>query len=145
MNSFSQTGTILVGNGVYYTFGGDNSVNNTDTINLSGGTLSSGLTTGYTDTLGMIKLSASSTINLGSASHKQVFSNSRIPDWAFDAQNFLKITGWVGNYGNSKTQGKIYVGTNATDTLTSQQLQRFHLKEKELVQCCYQLVNWCLL
>jgi hypothetical protein len=130
MNSFSQTGTISVGNGVYYTLGGDNSVNNTDTINLSGGTLSSGLTTGYTDTLGILKLSARSTINLGSGSHKLVFSNSKIPDWAFDAQYILKITGWVGNYGNSGTQGKIYVGTNATDGLTAQQLAKISFEGK---------------
>jgi hypothetical protein len=131
INSYSQTGTISIGSGVYYTLGGDNSVNNTDTINLSGGTLSSGLTIGYTDTLGTLKLSARSIIKLGTGTDgKLVFSNSKDINWEADPQYILKIQGWVGNYGNSGTQGKIFVGTNATDGLSAQQLAKISFEGK---------------
>ena len=88
-------------------------------ISLGGGTLSSGASAGFSETMGTLALTANSTIALGTGNHSLTFANSSAVSWT--AATTLTITGWTGTVGASGTAGKIFVG-NTTGTLTSGQL-----------------------
>jgi len=90
-------------------------------VTFTGGTLSTGATTGFsngassTNNMGTITLSASSTIALGTGNHSLYFSGA-----SFTAGQTLTISGWAGSPGASGTGGKIFIGNSAS--LTSGQL-----------------------
>ncbi|HPB24178.1 MAG TPA: choice-of-anchor D domain-containing protein [Bacteroidales bacterium] len=92
-------------------------------ITLNGGTLSTGATTGFSETAGTLNLNASttSTIALGTGDHTLTFANSSgLSPWGAGAS--LVITGWNGVAGQSNTGGgKIVVGVGG---LTAQQLAK---------------------
>jgi len=87
------------------------------TIILNGGTLKTGATTGFSETVGILNLSNSSTIALGTGVHSLSFANSISVTWNGTT---LTITGWTGEAGVSGTAGKIFVGTDATGLTTDQ-------------------------
>lgn len=92
-------------------------------IDLNGGKLStSGIVASRTITnSSTLKLSASSSIDLGSNSHTISFAASNGVTWT-TAQT-LTINGWTGVIGTSGTAGKIFVGT-ANTHLTAAQLDQ---------------------
>lgn len=88
---------------------------------LNGGTLSTaGIAVNRTITSSnTLRLDASSTINLGNVNHSISFSASNAVAWNSAAE--LTITDWTGTAGTSGTNGKIFVGSNASG-LTATQL-----------------------
>ena len=78
-------------------------------INLNGGTLRSGTASGFTEILGVLNLTANSTIALGTADHSLTFSAAG-RDWT---NLTLTIVGWKGTALNSGTEGKVFF----TDTV----------------------------
>jgi bacillolysin len=89
-------------------------------ITLTGGTLSTGAAVGYSETIGAVTLSATSTIALGTGVHTLTIANSSGATWgAFT----LNITGWTGLGGASgtATAGKIMIGVGG---LTAGQLAK---------------------
>ena len=116
-NTFSSAldiyaGTIQLGN---------NDVIPQIPVSLSGGTLSTGLTAGYNETIVGLGLYNNSVIHLGTGSHSLNITASN--GVYFDAGVTLTITGWIGTPGSSGTEGKIYFGTSA-GTLTAAQLSQ---------------------
>src|SRR5207237_484872 len=68
----------------------NNVLPNSGTINLNGGTLSTGATVGFSDLVGSLQLSASSTLALGTGPHSITFDGiSGTPT------GVLTITGWT--------------------------------------------------
>ena len=95
-----DTLTTLLPNNAYI-----NSIRN---LNLNGGTLASGATTGFTNTFGTLTLLKSSDINLGTGLHTIKFDSSSNITWTPTAK--LTINGWQGVVGGEGTAGKVYVG-----------------------------------
>jgi autotransporter-associated beta strand protein len=87
--------------------GAANAIPNSSNITLGGGTLSTGATTGFSETAGTLTLSVNSTIALGTGSHTLTFANSSGISWG---TRTLTITGWTGSVGTSGTAGQIFVG-----------------------------------
>ncbi len=96
---------------------------NSSTINLllNGGTLQSGVSTGYSNLFGTITLSKNSMINLGSGSHTITFSASSAASWT--TGKMLTISGWTGVKGLSGTAGKVFIGSNNTGVTSAQLAQ----------------------
>ena len=111
--SNDYTGTTTISAGTLELGGADVIPNNAMT--LSGGTLSTGSSTGYNETIGVLTLSSSSTISFGSGSHTLTFSASNVPAWS----GTLTISNWT------STGAKLYFGTNGSG-LTSTQLNNIN-------------------
>ena len=76
-------------------------------VTLNGGTLKTGAATGFSETVGTLNLSASSTIALGTGSHTLTFAASNGVSWT--GATTLTITGWAGGYnGSIGTSGRIF-------------------------------------
>ena len=90
--------------------GGADRISNSSKLVLNGGTFRSGATTGNSETMGTIQLTANSTIALGTGSHTLTFSASNGEAWT--AGRTLTITGWTGTAGATGTAGKIFVGSS---------------------------------
>jgi fibronectin-binding autotransporter adhesin len=104
-NTYTGTTTISAGE---IELGAANVIPN-NPVTLNGGTLSTGLTKGFSETIGAMTLSATSTIALGTGVHTITIANSSAATWgAF----ILNITGWtgLGGAGGTATAGKIMVG-----------------------------------
>ena len=116
-NTYSGSTTIYAGTLV---LGASGVIPNGSQIILSGGTLSTGTTVGYTETAGTLDLDANSTINLGTGSHTLTFADSHLQNWFTAGPTYytLTITGW-----NKTSSGRLFVGTDATG-LTAQQLSQ---------------------
>ena len=118
----SYTGATTINAGILQLSSADR-INNSSAVVLGGGTFSTGASTGNSETVGTLNLSAStaSTIALGTGSHTLTFANSSIlSPWGTSAT--LNITGWNGTAGQSNTTGgKIIVGVGG---LTSNQLAK---------------------
>lgn len=95
-------------------------INDASALILDGGDFTSGLTTGFSETMGELNLNANSTIHLGTGNHTLSFSESSSVAWAGTS---LTIYGWTGTAGATGTAGKIFVGTSATG-LTAAQLSK---------------------
>ena len=120
----SGAGTQTFGGGANYTYtgtttltGGKIELDNTNVLPatqliLNGGTLSTGATAGFSETVGTLNLNANSTIALGTGVHTLTFANSSAVTWAGTT---LTITGWTGSAGSSGTAGKIVVGASGLD------------------------------
>ncbi len=89
-------------------------------VSLDGGTLSTGSSAGFNETVGTLNLNSTGTIALGTGSHTLTFAASNGVTWAGTA---LNVTGWTGTAGATGTAGKIFVGTDATG-LTAGQLAK---------------------
>ena len=107
--------SITVNSGGTLRLANNNQINNTTPLALNGGTFSTGATTGYSDTLGTLTLSSTSTLDLGTGVHQLVFANSSAIVWS----GTLLINGWTGAGASPGTQGQIFFGVGG---LTSTQL-----------------------
>lgn len=85
-NSYTGTTTIAAGT---LRLGIANAIPNTN-MTLSGGTLSTGATTGFNETIGVLSMNASSAISLGTGAHSLNFANSA-GTWT----GTLTINGWA--------------------------------------------------
>lgn len=102
-NSYTGNTTINAGTLQY---GVANAIANSSNVILNGGTLSTGTTGGYSDTVGTLQLTDNSTIALGTGNHILTFAASNAVAWT--AGRTLTISGWT----NSCTGAKVFVGTN---------------------------------
>jgi autotransporter-associated beta strand protein len=102
-----------------------NIIPDASTMTLGGGTFRTGSSSGFAETLGILTLSANSTIALGTGVHTLTFANSSASSWTATAN--LVITGWAGTYNGTSngTTGKIFIGNSASG-LTSSQLARIY-------------------
>jgi len=91
--SNSYTGTTTITEGVLQ-YGAANTISNSSAIALDGGTFSTGATTGFSDTVGTLQLTNSSTIALGTGVHTLSFAASNGVSWT--PSKTLTITGWDG-------------------------------------------------
>src|SRR6266496_3570460 len=117
----TYTGTTTVNAGTLQ-LGTANVLSNSSNFNLNGGTFRTGATSGFSETVGTLDLSANSTIALGTGSHTLTFAASNGVSWTGGTR--LTITGWTGGYnGTSGTAGKIFVGANSGGLLSGQLAQ----------------------
>lgn len=117
-NTFSgglklNAGKIILGSG--------NILSNNLNVEMNGGALRTGATTGYNETIKQLQLSDNSGIELGSGSHTLAFSNSSAIGWT--SGKTLTISGWVGTAGNTGSAGKIKFGVDNTGLSSSQLAQ----------------------
>ncbi len=89
-------------------------------ITLNGGTLSTGASTGFTQSVGTLNVAANSTIALGVGNHTLTFAASNGITWNGTT---LTVTGWTGTVGSAGTAGHLFVGNSAT-SLTAAQLAK---------------------
>jgi autotransporter-associated beta strand protein len=86
-------------------------------ITLNGGSLKTGATTGFSETVGTLNLANSSTISLGTGVHSLSFAPSNAISWIGTT---LTVLGWTGSAGTSGTAGQIFVGSDALGLTPSQ-------------------------
>jgi hypothetical protein len=111
--------TSLSGTSVL-TLGAPELFSNSGAITLDGGTFSTGVTAGNSETVGTLAVTTNSTINLGTGDHSLSFAASNGVTWSGN----LAITNWGGTAGATNITGaKIFFGS-ATGTLTGAQLAR---------------------
>ena len=94
-----------------------------DTTNLE---LAGNLVADYTENMGTLSLTDNSSISLGATPHALVFASSSTSPGAADfwlAGKSLIIKGWTGTPGASGTNGKVFVGLDATGLTASQLAQ----------------------
>jgi fibronectin-binding autotransporter adhesin len=117
-NAFAP-GSIQVDSDATLQLAANNQINDTTGLILNGGTFRTGTsTTGFSDTLGTLTLSASSTIDLGAWTtglRQLTFANSSAITWT----GTLTITNWQGVAQQSSAVAEILFGTGG---LTSAQL-----------------------
>src|SRR5690606_23903952 len=106
-NTYSGTTNIIQG---VLRLGSNGTLTSNTALTLSGGTLNTGETTGFSGTARNFQVSENSTIALGTGSHELRFSNPG----TWTAGKILTITGWTGTAGESGTSGKIFVGSTST-------------------------------
>lgn len=124
----TYTGSTSVNSGTLQ-LGADNRIADLSTLIMAGGIFRTGATTGFSETMGTLRISLPeaqenynrSTIQLGTGRHDLRFANTSAEVWA--PGESLTITGWTGTAGSQGTAGRIYFGTDATG-LTPAQLSR---------------------
>jgi autotransporter-associated beta strand protein len=110
---------VTVNSGGTLLLGSSNQINNAANLTLNSGTFSTGDSVGFSETLGTLTLSGSSSIDLGTGVHLLQFANSSSLSGSWSGS--LTIYGWTGLPLTSGTSGQIYFGNNVTG-LTSSQL-----------------------
>lgn len=113
------TGAITLNSGGTLLLENTNQIANATAMTLAGGAFSTGA--GYSETLGVLTLTADSSITLGAAIHNLTFGASNLASWTPGAQ--LTISGWTGIAGSTGSAGKIFFGSLPTG-LTSAQLSQ---------------------
>lgn len=116
-NTYSGATTIVAGT---INLGDNNVFATNSSLVLKGGTIKTGTSTGYSNTMGTLTLKANTTFALGGSAHTLTFSASNGITW--DGA-LLTITDWTGTSGTSGTKGKIMVGTTSGG-LTAEQLAK---------------------
>jgi autotransporter-associated beta strand protein len=100
VNAFAGNAKIEAGGTLQ--LGANNQIPDGASIQLDGGTFSTGATVGFSDIVGEFGLTANSTIALGSGQHTLTFTGiSGVPT------NVLTVTGWTGNYAEFGTGGRL--------------------------------------
>jgi len=110
---------ITVNSGGTLLLGSANQINDAANLTLNGGTFSTGSAAGFSETLGTLTLSGSSSIDLGTTAHLLQFADSSALSGAWSGS--LTIYGWTGLPASSGTSGQIFFGASASG-LTSSQL-----------------------
>lgn len=110
---------VTVNSGGTLLLGSSNQINDSAALTLAGGTFSTGDTVGFSETLGTLTLSGTSSIDLGTASHLLQFADSSALSGSWTGS--LTIYGWTGLPYASGTSGQIFFGSS-NSTLTSSQL-----------------------
>ena len=116
----TYTGVTTINAGVIR-LGATNVFANSSNLVLNGGALQTGTSTGFSDTMGTLTLSADSVFELVATAHIMAFSASNAVTWN---GNLLTVNGWTGTGGSSGTAGEIFVGNNSSG-LSSAQLAKF--------------------
>ncbi len=111
--------SVTVNSGGTLLLSSNNQINNAANLTLNSGILSTGETVGYSETLGTLTMSGSSSIDLGTAAHMLNFADSSALSGSWSGT--LTIYGWTGLPATSGTSGQIYFGNNVSG-LTSGQL-----------------------
>ncbi len=108
LSAHAQTITVVGTMGL----GAANKISDASNVNMKGGTFSTGSGAGFSETVGTLTLSATSTIALGTGSHNVNFAASNGTTWT--GSTILRVTGWAGGFnGTSGTAGKIFSGSSA--------------------------------
>jgi hypothetical protein len=127
-NSFAPA-SIQVDNGATLQLGASNQIGNSTGLILNGGTFIVGTSTaGYSETLGTLTLSASSTIDLGSYAtglRQLTFANSSAITWT----GTLTVTNWQGLNLQSSDVAEILFGTGG---LTTTQLGQIYFANQDV-------------
>lgn len=116
----TYTGATIISGGVLQ-LGAAGVIADVSSVTLGGGTIMTGAAAGFSETVGALTLSASSSIVLGSGVHTLTFANSSAATWTAGAT--ITITGWTGTPGASGTSGRVFFGNSAAG-LTADQLAR---------------------
>ncbi len=102
--ALTVTGNTTLSGTSILTLGANNILSDAGAVILNGGTLKTGTTTGFSETVGTLNLSDNSTIALGTGIHSLTFAASNGISWT--SGKMLTITGWTGGYdGTSGTAG----------------------------------------
>jgi fibronectin-binding autotransporter adhesin len=124
-NAINNSASITVNAGASLVLGASNQIGDGIGLILNGGTFVAGNdSSGFSETLGTLTLSASSTIDLGSYAtglRQLEFANSSSIQWATNA--VLTITNWQGVVGQSSDVAEILFGSGG---LTSTQLGQIY-------------------
>jgi len=124
-NSIIVNGNLSVNAAAILTLSvASNRISDATSVVLGGGTFRTGITTGFSETVGTLSLTAgtASTIALGTGGHTLNFANSSgLTPW--DAGATLTITGWTGTPGATGAAGKVFFDNSAT-ALTVAQLAK---------------------
>jgi autotransporter-associated beta strand protein len=112
VNTFTGGTTLSAG---LLQLGATNALPSGGTVNFNGGTLSTGASAGFSDVVGTLQLSSSSTLALGTGSHSITFSGI-----GASPTGVLTITGWNGTPGQVGTSpGQVlFTGIGSTPNLT---------------------------
>ena len=128
-NGINNSSSITVQSGASLILGASSQIADGIGLTLNGGTFIVGnATAGYSETLGTLTLSASSTIDLGSYStglRQLTFANSSAITWT----GTLTITNWQGMTRSSSDVAEILFGTGG---LTSTQLGQIYFANQEV-------------
>ncbi len=122
LSSTNTTNGVRIGSGAVLEIAAANQINNDAGVNLDGGTLRTygdGAATGNNETVGLLTLSASSTIDLGTGVHSLTFADSSAIAWT----GMLTISNWQGSPFASGTAGRIFFGGSSSG-LTAGQLSQ---------------------
>lgn len=121
-NAKTYTGFTRFDSGVFRILAND-LIPDASNLIFNGGTFRTGNTTGFSDTVGTMRLTENSIIELGTGSHSLTFANSSAVSWT--AGKELLIRNWVGTVGASGagTAGRIFVGVGG---LTADQLEQIN-------------------
>ena len=87
------------------------------------GTLKTGATVGFSETIGTLTITDNATIALGTGVHTLTFADSHTVTWT--TAKTLTITGWSFNTTTGATEGRIFVGATSAG-LTSTQLAQIN-------------------
>jgi len=120
----SYTGATIV-NTATLKLGASGVIPDASPLSLNGGTLSTGATTGFSETVGTLALTDNSTIALGTGVHSLTFADSHSISWT--SGKTITITGWTGTAATSGTAGKVFIGTDA-NALTNAQLSQIRFE-----------------
>jgi autotransporter-associated beta strand protein len=117
--AYTYTGTTTISGGILQ-LGNANVLPAATAVTLNGGTLSTGASTGFSQSVGTLNVAANSTIALGTGNHTLTFAASNGVTWNGTT---LTVTGWTGTAGSTGTAGRFFVGNSAT-SLTAAQLAK---------------------
>jgi autotransporter-associated beta strand protein len=130
-NAIHNSSSITVNSGAALVLNASNQIGDGISLVLNGGTFIVGTDSAeYSETLGTLTLSASSTIDLGSYStglRQLVFAASQSITWATNA--VLTITNWQGFAGQSSDVAEILFGTGG---LTTTQLSQIYFANQDI-------------
>lgn len=117
-NTYTGTTTVTAG---ILRLGAANVIADASNVTLNGGTLSTGATTGNSETVGTLNLNATSTIAFGTGAHTLTFANSSAVSWA---GGFMFVTGWAGAFnGTAGTAGRLFIGNSAAGITMDQRVK----------------------
>lgn len=119
LNTYTGPLTVAVGT---VQLGAVNTLSATAVVALNGGTHRTGATTGFNQTAGQLKVTAASTITLGTGSHVLRFHDATNGGLAAPANlSALTVTGWTGTALQSGTGGRIvFTGGDLSNLSVSQ-------------------------